>query len=148
MSRIEEVTRDRWILDTFPEWGTWLNEEIEEQKVEEGSVAMWWMGCTGVWIKTPGDCNISIDLWCGRGKRTKRVKEMALGHQMANMSGGRKLRTEPESVCGCTGSICGKKSRCCTGNTLPSGSYGCELCRGSYSRMFRNPSLLLVPKRQ
>ena len=92
MSRIEEVTRDRWILDTFPEWGTWLNEEIVEQKVEEGSVAMWWMGCTGVWIKTPGDCNISIDLWCGRGKRTKRVKEMALGHQMANMSGGRKLQ--------------------------------------------------------
>jgi len=25
---INNVTRESWILNTFPEWGTWLNEEI------------------------------------------------------------------------------------------------------------------------
>ena len=54
-----------WILNTFPEWGTWLNEEIEMEDVKPGTVAMWWLGCTGIWVKTPEDCNISIDLWCG-----------------------------------------------------------------------------------
>lgn len=33
MSKIDEVTRESWILNTFPEWGTWLNEEIEEEVV-------------------------------------------------------------------------------------------------------------------
>jgi len=92
MSKIDEITRDSWILNTFPEWGTWLNEEIEEEVVPPGNVAMWWLGCTGLWVKTPGDCNISIDLWCGKGKQTKKVKDMVAGHQMANMCGCRKLQ--------------------------------------------------------
>ena len=29
MSKIDEITRESWIMGTFPEWGTWLNEEIE-----------------------------------------------------------------------------------------------------------------------
>ena len=29
MSKIETITRESWILNTFPEWGSWLNEEIE-----------------------------------------------------------------------------------------------------------------------
>ena len=29
MSKVDEITRDSWIMSTFPEWGTWLNEEIE-----------------------------------------------------------------------------------------------------------------------
>ena len=29
MSKIDEITRENWIMSTFPEWGTWLNEEIE-----------------------------------------------------------------------------------------------------------------------
>lgn len=52
MSKINEITRESWILSTFPEWGTWLNEEIENEVVPEGNVAMWWLGCVGVWIKT------------------------------------------------------------------------------------------------
>lgn len=70
MSKIDEITRESWIMSTFPEWGTWLNEEIEQEVVAPGNVAMWWLGCTGIWIKTPQDCNISVDLWCGNGKRT------------------------------------------------------------------------------
>ena len=30
MAKLDEITRESWILSTFPEWGTWLNEEIEE----------------------------------------------------------------------------------------------------------------------
>ena len=33
MSKVDEITRDSWIMSTFPEWGNWLNEEIE---IEEG----------------------------------------------------------------------------------------------------------------
>jgi len=92
MSKVSEITRESWILSTFPEWGTWLNEEIENEVVSEGNFAMWWLGCVGVWIKTPGGANICMDLWCGRGKNTKKVKDMVRGHQMANMAGVRKLQ--------------------------------------------------------
>ncbi len=37
MSKINEITRESWILSTFPEWGSWLNEEIESTKVEPGT---------------------------------------------------------------------------------------------------------------
>lgn len=29
MSKVSEMTRDSWIKATFPEWGTWLVEDIE-----------------------------------------------------------------------------------------------------------------------
>ena len=48
MSKIDEITRESWIMGTFPEWGTWLNEEIENEEVKPGTVAMWWLGCTGI----------------------------------------------------------------------------------------------------
>lgn len=89
MSKIDEITRESWILGAFPEWGTWLNEEIDDEVVEKGTFAMWWIGCTGIWIKTHQNTNISIDLWFGNGKRTKKVKEMDKYHQMRNMTGGR-----------------------------------------------------------
>ena len=54
MSKVSEMTRDKWIQNTFPEWGTWLVEDIENEVVAPGNVAMWWLGCTGVWFKTPG----------------------------------------------------------------------------------------------
>ena len=72
MSVISEMTREKWLLDTFPEWGTWLTEEIESEVVPEGQTAMWWLGCVGIWFKTPGGANISLDLWCGNGKRCRR----------------------------------------------------------------------------
>ena len=32
MAKVQDITRESWILSTFPEWGTWLNEEIEEEE--------------------------------------------------------------------------------------------------------------------
>ena len=98
MSKVNEITRESWIMSTFPEWGTWLNEEIESEQVAPHNVAMWWLGCTGIWIKTPADCNITIDLWCGNGKRTHGDGMMAAGHQMANMCGARMMQPNLRAI--------------------------------------------------
>ncbi|MCM3763637.1 L-ascorbate 6-phosphate lactonase [Neobacillus niacini] len=92
MANVNDITRESWILNTFPEWGTWLNEEIEETIVEKGTFAAWWLGCTGIWLKTEGKANILVDLWCGTGKRTGKNKWMKEGHQMQRMSGVQKLQ--------------------------------------------------------
>ena len=89
MSKIDDLTREKWILGAFPEWGTWLNEEIDAEVVEPGTFKMWWIGCTGIWVKTEGNTNIAIDLWFGNGKRSQKGKEMEKFHQMRNMTGGR-----------------------------------------------------------
>lgn len=54
MSKVQTITRESWILNTFPEWGSWLNEEIEQEQVAPGTFAMWWLGCTGIWLKSEG----------------------------------------------------------------------------------------------
>ena len=77
MSKVDEITRESWILSTFPEWGTWLNEEIEQEVVAPGTFAMWWLGCTGIWVKSEGDANICIDLWVGTGKKSQKNPLMA-----------------------------------------------------------------------
>ena len=70
MAKVNEITRESWILNTFPEWGTWLNEEIEQEEVKPGTFAMWWLGCTGIWVKSEGNANICVDLWVNSGKKT------------------------------------------------------------------------------
>jgi len=99
MSKIDTITRESWIQSTFPEWGTWLNEEIESEVVKSGSFAMWWLGCTGIWLKSPGGANLSIDFWVGTGKKTRKNPFMAAQHQMQRMTGVKKLqlnlRTSP-----------------------------------------------------
>lgn len=98
MSKLDEITRESWILSTFPEWGTWLNEEIEETHVDAGTFAMWWLGCTGIWLKSQGNTNLCIDLWCSTGKRTKAVKKIKPQHQMARMCGGENLQPNLRNV--------------------------------------------------
>lgn len=98
MNKVIEITREGWIMSTFPEWGTWLNEEIEREVVAPGNVAMWWLGCTGLWVKTPEICNITIDLWCGNGKRTHGDGTMKPGHQMANMCEARTMQPNLRAV--------------------------------------------------
>ena len=92
MEKVDEISRESWILNTFPEWGTWLNEEIEQETVDEGTFKMWWLGCTGIWIKTQNQTNLCIDFWCGTGKRTKSNPYIKPGHQMAKMCGCHNLQ--------------------------------------------------------
>ncbi|MEX0423792.1 L-ascorbate 6-phosphate lactonase [Providencia rettgeri] len=87
MSKVNEITRESWILSTFPEWGTWLNEEIEKTVVEPNTFSMWWLGCTGIWLKSEGNTNVCIDFWCGTGKKTQKNPLMNKQHQMMRMGG-------------------------------------------------------------
>jgi len=89
MSKIDNITRESWILSTFPEWGTWLNEEIENEVVKPKSVALWWLGCTGMWLKSEGNTNILLDLWVKAGKRTQKVAEMKDWHQHTRAVGAK-----------------------------------------------------------
>ena len=45
-----------------------------------------------------GGANITIDLWCGNGKRTHGDGKMKVGHQMANMCGGRLMQPNLRNV--------------------------------------------------
>jgi L-ascorbate 6-phosphate lactonase len=98
MSKVDEITRESWILKNFPEWGTWLNEEIEEEDVKEGTVAMWWLGCTGIWLKSQGGTNLCIDYWTKHGKKTQQNKLMKEQHQHQRMIGCLKLQPNLRNV--------------------------------------------------
>ncbi len=92
MSKVQTITRESWILNTFPEWGSWLNEEIEQEQVTPGTFAMWWLGCTGIWLKSEGGANVCVDFWCGTGKQSHGNPLMKTGHQMQRMAGVKKLQ--------------------------------------------------------
>ena len=92
MSNVFEITRESWILSTFPEWGTWLNEEIEQEEVALNTFAMWWLGCCGIWLKTDASTNICMDLWVKTGKRTKSNPWMRDQHQHQRAIGVKKLQ--------------------------------------------------------
>ncbi|MEJ2136675.1 MAG: L-ascorbate 6-phosphate lactonase [Desulfofustis sp.] len=98
MSKVDEITRESWILKNFPEWGTWLNEEIEEEDVKEGTVALWWLGCTGIWLKSQGGTNLCIDYWTKHGKKTQQNKLMKEQHQHQRMIGCLKLQPNLRNV--------------------------------------------------
>lgn len=98
MSKIDKITRESWILSTFPEWGTWLNEEIENEVVAPGTVAMWWLGCTGLWIKTEENTNLCIDLWVKTGKKTSTNPWMKEQHQHQRMIGCKALQPNLRNV--------------------------------------------------
>lgn len=98
MSKIDTITRESWILSTFPEWGTWLNEEIEAESVAPGTFSMWWLGCTGIWIKTEGKTNLCVDFWCGSGKRSKKNPFISPTHQMARMCGNKSMQPNLRNV--------------------------------------------------
>ncbi|MCR5096408.1 MAG: L-ascorbate 6-phosphate lactonase [Erysipelotrichaceae bacterium] len=92
MSGITDINREKWILETFPEWGSYLNEEIAETAAEAGTFRMWWLGNTGIWIKSEGNSDILIDLWASSGKKSHygpdgRIRKEESYHQMARMSG-------------------------------------------------------------
>lgn len=92
MPNVNEITRESWILDTFPEWGTWLNEEIEKEVVAPGTFAIWWLGCVGIWLKTEGNTNLCVDLWVKTGKRTQANPWMRDQHQHQRAIGVKKLQ--------------------------------------------------------
>jgi len=101
MPKADEITREKWLLDCFPEWGSWLLEEIEEEVVKPGSFACWWLGCTGIWIKSEGGCNLSIDLFSGNAKTSHyNVPDSAKGlnYQLSRIAGSNEFHLNPRNI--------------------------------------------------
>ena len=59
------MTLERWILESFPEWGTFLNQWIENYEVPKGEVALWWCGGPSWVLKSDEGGIFLIDQWCG-----------------------------------------------------------------------------------
>jgi len=47
------INREIWLKEVFPEWKSYLNQEIENTVVPPNSVVLWWLGACGFFIKTP-----------------------------------------------------------------------------------------------
>ncbi|HHU52541.1 MAG TPA: ascorbate 6-phosphate lactonase [Clostridiaceae bacterium] len=73
VSRDQDIDRDQWLRDCFPEWGTFLNQEIENFEVPVGQVALWWCGGTSWILKTDAGGIFWIDQYCGPSIYTERV---------------------------------------------------------------------------
>jgi L-ascorbate 6-phosphate lactonase len=65
------MDRTRWLLECFPEWGQFLNRQIEETVVEEGTYAMWWTGGMGFVLKSPGGAVLLVDNYAGPAHYTE-----------------------------------------------------------------------------
>lgn len=98
MEKITDVTKDRWLRETFPEWGTWLNEEIANKKVPQDSFSMWWLGTTGIWLKTHENTNIVMDMWNATGKKTHGNGKMREGHQMKRIAGVNRVQPNRRNI--------------------------------------------------
>ncbi len=103
MPNVKDVTRESWILKTFPEWGSYLNEEIEEAVVEKGKFKMWWLGNTGIWVKSEGGTSVMVDLWVSTGKNSHynadgTIRKIDPDHQMARMSGARTMQPNLRAI--------------------------------------------------
>lgn len=59
-----EITRDVWLKEAFPEWGSYLNKKIENYQVPKGQVCMWWCGGPSWVLKTDEGGIFLIDQNC------------------------------------------------------------------------------------
>ena len=55
------MDRDRWLREVFPEWGTFLNQQIRDAEVQEGQVNLWWLGGPSFVLKTRGGEIFMVD---------------------------------------------------------------------------------------
>jgi len=60
-----DITKDDWLREVFPEWGTYLNKQIEHTQVEKGQVALWWFGGPSFGLKTSSGEVFIIDNYAG-----------------------------------------------------------------------------------
>lgn len=101
MPNVNEITREQWIQNCFPEWGTWLLEEIEETTVEKNTFAMWWLGCCGLWVKTENDTNICVDLFSANSKVSHYnlpPNQHGRDYQLARIAGSIQPNPNPRNI--------------------------------------------------
>lgn len=71
LNQNREITRDIWLNESFPEWGTLLNLEIENITLEKGTVAIWWLGGPSWVLKTDEGGIFFIDVYSGPSHYTQ-----------------------------------------------------------------------------
>jgi L-ascorbate 6-phosphate lactonase len=59
------IDRNRWLQEVFPEWGTYLNKQIDNTEVEPKTFALWWFGGASWAMKTPAGAVFLIDNFAG-----------------------------------------------------------------------------------
>lgn len=59
------ITKDDWLRECFPEWGTLVNKQMEETVVPRGQVALWWLGGPSFGMKTSSGDVFLIDNYAG-----------------------------------------------------------------------------------
>lgn len=69
----QDVDRTQWLEDCYPEWGTFLNNEIENFEVPKGQVGLWWCGGPSWVLKTDEGGIFWIDQYCGPSLYTEAV---------------------------------------------------------------------------
>ena len=64
MLKEREMTREKWLEECFPPWGTYLNQQIENAKIPHGKFALWWFGGPS-WALKHADEVFFIDNYAG-----------------------------------------------------------------------------------
>jgi hypothetical protein len=91
------MDRTQWLEDTFPEWGSFLNREIEGYEVPKGQVSLWWCGGPSWVLKTDEGGIFMIDQYCGPSMYTELYYCGVCKHQLdpPQSSGDRSLEVQP-----------------------------------------------------
>jgi L-ascorbate 6-phosphate lactonase len=64
-SENHNITKDDWLRQCFPEWGTLINRQMEETVVPKGQVALWWFGGPSWGMKTSDGHIFLLDNYAG-----------------------------------------------------------------------------------
>lgn len=66
------MNRDIWLNEVFPQWGSYLNKQIECMEVPNGQVGLWWCGGSSWVLKTDAGGVFWIDMFTGGSGYTER----------------------------------------------------------------------------
>ena len=65
-----KITRQTWLEDCFPPWGTYINHQMENLKAKKGKIYLWWFGGPSWGIKA-GQEVFLLDNYAGPGMVTR-----------------------------------------------------------------------------
>ncbi len=71
LNKDRPMDKIRWLIECFPEWGQFLNNQIEKAKVPKGNYSFWWTGGMGFVLKSPGGAVLLVDNYAGPAHYTE-----------------------------------------------------------------------------
>ncbi|NIQ39425.1 MAG: ascorbate 6-phosphate lactonase [Proteobacteria bacterium] len=60
-----KMSRDIWLREVFPEWGSYLNQEIDQFEVKPGTGVMWYFGGPSFALKSQAGAVFLLDVYSG-----------------------------------------------------------------------------------